>query len=394
MMLKLQHFLVSLFLVSTALIVLLPQITKPFWGHHEFNGVFYSQIARNYLKLGLIATKGAQVTAPGGFHTHHPATYPLLLAGAYGLFGIHESVGRGLSILASLLGILLLQRLIRLLFPRSSPLLSLSLLPLILTPLFRYYARMPVFEPILFPLVIATLIGYRQKNVFLIFLFSLLSILVDWPGYWPALAIIGIEFVTKRNWRILAAALGSIALGTGLILLAQYVSYGHPFTGFLEVGSTRLTATPFTYWGWLRLLISRAKAFFSLPILITSLFGAAMLTKYRHHLSLLIITIFIGLAHILVFRNITWYHDYMLYHSLPLIGLTLAAFTHYASKKIPALLVLPILLALLVYFGSNRFYTDLAAMEPHRDCVQNTWDRNSTEKTAQCGPFILFYRGE
>lgn len=63
------------------------RINRPFIGHHDFNGAFYSQIARNYLKIGLIKSRGAQIINSGdisngdwNLHTHHPATYPILLS--------------------------------------------------------------------------------------------------------------------------------------------------------------------------------------------------------------------------------------------------------------------------------------------------------------------------
>src|SRR3989338_8774885 len=93
-------------LVSILTFLLLSyKLTWPFWGHHEFNGVYYGMIAKNYLRYGLLATKGGQVNnlfpaAPSewSYHVNHPATYPLLLALSFRMFGTAEATARLVSI--------------------------------------------------------------------------------------------------------------------------------------------------------------------------------------------------------------------------------------------------------------------------------------------------------
>ena len=51
--------------ILLAFFLLLPKIDKPFFGHHDWNGVFYSNIARNYLRYGYLKTKFGEVTNYG-----------------------------------------------------------------------------------------------------------------------------------------------------------------------------------------------------------------------------------------------------------------------------------------------------------------------------------------
>ena len=63
---KIDYF--SLFvLLTVAWFLLSIGISKPFIGHHDWNGVQYGNIARNHLHYGLQQTKLAPVLSYGGF---------------------------------------------------------------------------------------------------------------------------------------------------------------------------------------------------------------------------------------------------------------------------------------------------------------------------------------
>src|SRR4030042_4900810 len=107
---------IQIILISVVTIFLLSyKLNWPFWGHHEFNGVYYGTIAKNYLRYGIINTRGAQVNnlyptekTNWSFHQNHPATYPLLIATVFRLFGTTEASMRMVSILASVVGLVYL----------------------------------------------------------------------------------------------------------------------------------------------------------------------------------------------------------------------------------------------------------------------------------------------
>lgn len=401
---------VALFLVAG----LLPGIREPFWGHHEFNGVFYSMIAHNYNRYGWLATKGAQVTnfarADSGewsLHTHHSATYPLVLSAWYRIWGEGETQARFLSVGGSLVAAFglafLAQRIAR------DKRAGLVVLALATTPLWRYYGKMPVFEPLLLPLVSLGILSYwhkrDQSSEWTTPLLAGLAFLLDWPGFWLGFWLLTYEIVRTRRWpvvRNLALAMGASLL---VILAHQYVTTGSALDEFLRVGQYRLGVSeqPYTSGEWVRLLLNRARAFWGWPLIFTSGIGLMVAWKSREKRELVILTGLIGISHIVVFRHIAWYHDYMLYHLIPWVVVLLALVWEESIKRMPVtVLVLGwggILLLNLAITG--RFYQDLEAMEPHRICVQLgeakrrgervSYEALGDEGKSICAPFIGYY---
>src|SRR5687767_13046703 len=127
------------------------QINKPFYGYHDWNGVTYGQIARNYVHYGLIQTRLGQVenlspTTKENFHydTHYPPLFTLLLSVPVFLFGPHEWAIRLLPIILSLFNLFLIFRLGSLLISEKFGLLA--MITAFLTPIFFYFGKNPVHE--------------------------------------------------------------------------------------------------------------------------------------------------------------------------------------------------------------------------------------------------------
>ena len=121
------------------LIVLLTLgIAKPFIGHHDWNGVFYSQIARNYLKYGLETGLG-QMTSPGNYYTHYPPLFTWLLALDFKFLGVSDVSARLLPVMLTIFSFILLVK------------ITDSLVPLLLalTPMIRYFSHMPSQETLI-----------------------------------------------------------------------------------------------------------------------------------------------------------------------------------------------------------------------------------------------------
>lgn len=379
-------------IISFAVLLLfLPGITKPFFGHHDFNSVFYGQIAKNYIRYGLIKTKGAQVFSEGSIaqgdwqiHTHHPATYPIILSLFFYLLGIHEWVARLVSILASIIAVIYLAKT----FSNK-----LAVLPLLFTPLFLYYGKLPVFEPLILASIAVTLFAYSKKYYRIYFLSALIGILIDWPGYWPVFWILILEIISRnRDWKIIKASLASIILGTLLILLHQFIITGTFLKSLFEIGDYRLSfnGQPYTNYLWVKVLIDRAKAFLGIPLLTSSMFGLIISIKEKLNLKLVLITLLVAVSHVLVFRNITWYHDYMLYYSIPFIVLTTAIFINYASKKVGFLnqFIIISILVISTYLNTNKFYMALASLP---ECKSVESNPRAETKENNCERFKIFY---
>lgn len=403
-----------LFLIGSCLFVLLlalylPRIRHPFWGHHEFNGVFYGTIARNYHRYGLLQTKGAQITTPylsenssWNFHTHHPATYPLILYFATLILSFTESSLRLISLIATALAsyLWLYQH------KESQAKLIASFFALVLvlsTPLLRYYGFLPVFEPLLLPLTLLGLLLYRKHQIRTLALVCFLASLLDWPGYWLGIWIAVFSLLDKdyKTAKIIGLVL---LLSTMLIVGHQWIAYGNPFGAIVQIGSERLSLTnqPYTTYEWLRLLISRTKAFWGTPLLLTTFMGVAVGLKQKN--KTLLLAFMIGVSHIFVFRNITWYHDYMLYHLIPffLYSVTQVFYITYKRATGISLIVFTGLIGLNVLM-TNKFAVDLMAITPHKECVEfgkKISSEGSTkipvffgssEEIKTCPPFIGFY---
>jgi len=142
-----------------AFFLLAYKINQPFWGHHEFNGVFHGMLAKNHIRYGLIASRGARIAnlypaakEDWSFHAHRPATYTIFLSFLYQIFGTWEAIARLPSMIASAAGIVILAKFISSVF-KKTPFVWLAVLPLVFTPLFRYHGSMPVFEPIKLPAI-------------------------------------------------------------------------------------------------------------------------------------------------------------------------------------------------------------------------------------------------
>lgn len=381
------YTLISIFI----LILFVPGINRPFFGHHDFNSVFYGQIAKNYLRYGLIQTKGAQVFSEGSIaqddwqiHTHHPATYPIILSLAFYFFGIHEWVARLVSTIASIIAVIFLAKA----FSNK-----LAVLPLLFTPLFLYYGRFPVFEPVILASIAVTLFTYSKKNYRIFFLSAFIGILIDWPGYWPVIWILIFEMLSRnRDWKIIKASLASIILGTFLILLHQFIITGTFLKSLFEIGDYRLSLNgqPYSNYLWVKVLIDRAKALLGLPLLISSMLGFIISIKEKINLKLALLTLLIAVSHVLVFRNITWYHDYMLYYSIPFVVLTTSIFINYLAKKINFLnqFIIVSILVISTYLNTNMFYTALANL-PECKNVKNNLTAETKENN--CERFRIFY---
>ena len=405
-----------LFLSLLVFALLSYKLTQPFWGHHEFNGVFYGMIAKNYLRYGILQTRGAQVTnlspttpSQWSFHTNHPATFPLLLSLFFALFGPYEYVSRLISIVASIVAVVVLGRLISSIF--QTPLSWLAAVLILFSPLFLYYGSLPVFEPILFPVVVFGLYIFwksqRSPRLVLIAVSCILASVIDWPGFWLPVWLIVYELATQKRKRVLLTLLGSIAVALAIILTHQLIAYGS-LESVVAVGRYRLgvTSQPYTPIAWLRLLLSRTRAFLGLPIIIASAIGfvVALRKRKRQAFFFLAAALGIGISHIFVFRNVTWYHDYMLYHLLPFVGLALGSLFHALYVKTRSALAVVAVFSVIVLTtvsSTHAFFTALVNLTPHEDCVEMGYQvrrrselqtfQLTSEKAKECPPFIGFY---
>ncbi len=380
-----KYLIFVVLLVAAAILSI--QITKPFYGYHDWNGITYGQIARNNVRYGLIKTRLGQVenltpTTPSNFRydTHYPPLFTLLLSIPVVLFGPHEWSIRLLPIIINLLNLYLIFRLGSLLFfPQIGALASILVL---FTPIFTYFGKNPVHEPLTFSFILLnTILLYQAvtkpkepKYISYLLTSSLLALFSGWPAYYhlPLLAIYGF---LKTDKKLLLSLLLFPFLGLFIHLLHIRLLTGS-FTGggLVEIILYRLsvTRTNLSDAYTLPQFISRFTLFsrnmFTIPLLITSLLGFLTLKKNRFYLILLAT----GILHSVVFSNIGYIHDYL---QLPFLGFISLTSAFFLSKILPQRYLLPFGTLISLLFLSTKLPFTIAMInsymsKPEYDLVQ------------------------
>jgi len=336
-------------------LILTDHLAKPFIGHHDWNGVFYSQIARNYLRFGLLETKLGQLTGPNSFYTHYPPLFPLTLAAAFKVFGISDLVSRLVPVGLTIAGLLVLYRI-------SS---SWVVIAVALTPMLRYFGQMPSQEPLIIFLTLVSFYFFRKKNRVGFYLSVILNGLSGWAGYffYPLL------FFLNRRWAIKACLL--LVMTFFLHLLHVYILTGS-FSGggifdalllrlgfFPMLGKTEPElAGQFT---WLAYLIKEARmltVYYTFTLLSLAALG---LLFCRNRITLIFLAW--GLSYPLIFSNVVFVHEYFNVFFWPFLALSLVNLINRIKLK-PALILI---IFLAIFLERDKFYQALVktkAFEP------------------------------
>ena len=336
-------------------LILTDHLAKPFIGHHDWNGVFYSQIARNYLRFGLLETKLGQLTGPNSFYTHYPPLFPLTLAAAFKVFGISDLVSRLVPVGLTIAGLLVLYRI-------SS---SWVVIAVALTPMLRYFGQMPSQEPLIIFLTLVSFYFFRKKNRAGFYLTVILNGLSGWAGYffYPLL------FFLNRRWALKACLL--LVMTFSLHLLHVYILTGS-FSGggifdalllrlgfFPMLGKTEPElAGQFT---WLAYLIKEARmltVYYTFTLLSLAALG---LLFCRNRITLIFLAW--GLSYPLIFSNVVFVHEYFNVFFWPFLALSLVNLINRIKLK-PALILI---IFLAIFLERNKFYQALVktkAFEP------------------------------
>jgi len=417
--------------LAIAFLLLAQNINEPFWGHHEWNGVFYSNIARNYLRYGFLKTKLGEVTNYGlvnlqkfSFHTHHPVLFPILLALFFKIFGISEWSARLFAIVFSLASLYVLNLILKKIyhFPQS----SLAVLLGVLTPLFLYYARMPVYEPVITLFILLAVYNYffwrkkQKKKYFVITTICLFTCqMIEWPGFYLSIFLFlhNLFFSIKKKNKLSGIWwLGISLISFCLISFHQYLLTGKIKGALWFILQRRLNGgskgQPFTLWQLIRLELARTRSFFSSGILILAaiwlffylkkLFQRKKIAIEEHFV---IFFLAFGVSHLVIFPNIAWYHDYMLYYLFPPLLLTASLglksiFAIVIFKRLKLLIF--IIFLLLVFEEKKQFLYDLKNLNPHIRCVfwgkeikqglrKPILELENREDVKICPPFTNFY---
>lgn len=336
---------------------------RPFIGHHDWNGVFYSQISRNFLDYGYWFAKFGQLTSPGHFYTHYPPLFTWLLSLWFRAFGVSDINARLMTLLFYLASVYLLYKICLVLKLKTSAAVAACLV--MITPMFRYFSRMPSQEALILFFTLLSLYFFLTKNNRMFYFSVIANGLSGWAGYffYPLL-----WFYDRR-----------LALKASLILIVVFclhLAHVYWLTGSISGGGIfdalllRLGLFPqlglvepelpgqFSWWAY---LIKEARILTVYYTLTLIFLAAVSFIWIRTKITLILLAW--GLAYPLIFSNVVFVHEYFNIYFLPFFSLNLAyLFNRFRLKPILILAV-----ALLIYWERNQFYqalTQTKAFEP------------------------------
>lgn len=381
-------FLIILF----SLLILTQNLSKPFIGHHDWNGVFYSQIARNYFDFGLIATKLGQMTGPNSFYTHYPPLFPLILATAFKFFGQQDIVARLVPVLFTSASVALLYLISR----------SWVVVVVVLTPMLRYFGKMPSQEALIMFFSCLSVYAYLNKKNKLFYFSVIANALSGWAGYflYPFLLFKNRSQLLKTG--LILAIIFCVHLLHVYILTGSFTG-GGIFDAFLlrlglfpKLGLTEPElAGQFT---WVAYLLKEARiltVYYTLSLLVLAGISVIFVRK-----KLTLILLAWGLSYPLIFSNVVFVHEYFNIFFMPFLALSMVDLVHHFKLK--PILVLIIFIA--VFWERNKFYQALAATRAFEPGYQlgreikaqvPKWETakvvNSKEFVGSQGIFIEYY---
>lgn len=339
-----------IFILILAALILSYKIDKPFIGHHDWNSVVYSQVARNYLKFGLWQTKFGQVGNGGiilpsefSYITHYPPLLSLFIAFSFFLFGVGEWQTRIIPIFANLGMVYFFFLLVKNLWDKK--IAALAAVFIIFSPIFIYFGKLTVHETVIPFFSLFSLYfyyrwtkNYSQKNYFFLVLGIIAGELIGWPAYYlpPLLCFHRFFFYKKHKENKKIYLLIPLSFLTFFLFLVHlFLLTGKlPIQDLWQIFLFRFHSGQgaqiwqFNFKDYLlqeaRMMViyfTRITAIFSLIFLLL-LFNCFRKKKLTSRDSYLLILLVYGFLHIFIFRNLAFIHDYMIYYALPFMALS------------------------------------------------------------------------
>lgn len=336
----------------SAFLVLVYKINKPFIGHHDFNGVFYGNFAKNTAKFGFLKTKfGAAYTfLPKSedelkFYTNYPPMYQLFLGLTAVLFGVDEVSLRLLSIVFSLLAVYYFYKLAIELFSKKTAFIA-SLF-FILNPMFIYYGKMPINEIIGLPLVIFSFLNYfnffknsNKKNLYLLIVSLVLACQAVWSAYYLVPLFIAHYLTFKNKDKLFKRKKIIYLILIPFTCFLSHMLYTYILTRTftnsifrtmlfrMQLGKKAIEF-PFTLTQyikqealWLTVFYTKILSLLSL-IYVFYLVGLLFKKKFGFKHGFLLLIFVFPFIDTIIFKNVCYIHDYKLIYfliSLPLLG--------------------------------------------------------------------------
>lgn len=363
-------------------VLVFPTMSKPFYGHHDWNGAWYSNMARNILRYSITETKLGSVMNSGSaepknfqYFTHYPPLLPIFLSAAFFLFGQSESIARLVPLIFTLFAITMVYKLGTKFMSKNAGLLGALIYSVF--PITLYFGKMPVQEVLVIGPVLLSIYLYfnffekSTRTNFLKLLASLIfSHLINWPGYYvtPLFFLHYLTFSKKHNIKI-ALIFPTLSVS----MFALHTLYTFVLTrdllggGLIDALLYRLNVTnqligfsPFNFLNQQAHLLVIYYTLSALTLCAVGLIFILLDLKNRHiskTIQLLVILGVFGITHNAVFQNMAFIHDYMIIYLTPFIALlTSYAFFHLVTYfKLLKTLALPLALVLVLAISTERY---------------------------------------
>ncbi len=364
---KKYYLLLPIFLSLTILLI---NANKPFIGHHDFVGAMQGSIAKNYYKHGFFTLKFGQTPDPIkdvknhiSFYTNYLPLMPVLITFSYYFLGINEFAVRVVPITLSIISLLFFILIIEKLWDKKTALFG-SLF-FIFNPMFIYFGKLPAPEIGVILMSLVTIYLYllwlnkqRFKLLCLMFLSILIGGLFGWPiVYIGPLIVIHSILSKKFNKKILLILVATILVPI-LQFLHIYILYGEissknlePLRNRLLTSSLSFGGEDFTFLNYLKQQISWLQAYYTRIGLILSAISLLFLLRIKRSSKEYLILLFLmfGLAHLILFSQYVFVHDFLNIYLLPFFALSAALgllrFLHFfKSNQIKAALLILIMM--------------------------------------------------
>ena len=352
-------------------------INKPFIGHHDFNGAYFSQIAKNLISYSPIDTKLGQILGYGNlntgnfnYYTHNVPLHPWVVATSFLIFNVGEWQARVVSIIASLFSVIIIYRIALLLFNKFTA--YLSILFFTLSAMMIYFSSNVFPDPLAMFLTLTTFYFYirwidkeNSFNYYLLLTFLILSLSTLWSSYFLSpIIFLHYLFVLKgKNLKkIFLILFMPVAVFTAHILHV-YLLTGDFFGGgffdslLFRLNLSRSDWVEFSPIQFIQKEILLVFAYYS-KITVLLVFGWFSMLFYRmlkrrdndKQLTLLIL-FFWGISYPLLFIQGAFVHDYFLIYMAPFIAIASGHFLYICSKNFQNLKLfkLPIYIFLFIF---------------------------------------------
>lgn len=325
-----------------ALIIFIPNISKPFSGIHDFNGVQYGTMAKNYLKYGFVKLKFGQASGHinnietyKSFYTSYLPFLPMMIALSYSIFGIAEWSTRIVPVVFSVLGVLYMFLIVKRLWGRRAAFFASFFY--IGNPMFIYFGMMPVVDTLTLSLMIVTFYYYLDWITSLkkrSFLFLCLSVFVGGLISWIIIYIFPLLLlhsflIGKFNKRIFVIAM-IILFTVSLQMLHTYILVGDILKSAMfetfkkRIGEQNLNfgGEAFSFSVYFRKELTILQAFITRTLIGLSMIGMVLTIFVKKNIqkTTLFSFLLLGIWHPLFFSRAVFIHEYHNIYFLPFLA--------------------------------------------------------------------------